>query len=37
MIAIYRDIIRHYDGAPERQEQEFNELVAMLKKAIMPP
>ena len=26
-----------YDGDRKRQEQEFNELVAMLKKEIMPP
>ena len=27
----------HYKNDPERQEQEFRELVAMLKKEIMPP
>jgi hypothetical protein len=37
LIAIYRDIIARYDGQPERQEQEFRELVATLKKEIMPP
>jgi hypothetical protein len=27
----------HYKDDPERQEQEFRQLVAMLKKEIMPP
>jgi hypothetical protein len=37
LIAIYRNIISHYDGCPERQEQEFLDLVATLRKEIMPP
>jgi hypothetical protein len=27
----------HFKSDPERQEQEFRELVAMLRKEIMPP
>ena len=36
-IEIWRDVIAHYAGQPERQEQEFRELVRMLRKEIMPP
>jgi hypothetical protein len=37
LIAIYRSIISNYDGYPERQEREFLDLVATLRKEIMPP
>jgi hypothetical protein len=37
MIAIYRDIIGYYRGDPERQEQEFQELMREIKQVLMPP
>lgn len=37
LIAIYRDIISYYKGDPDRQEQEFRDLVAFLRKEILPP
>ncbi len=36
-IEIWRDVMAHYEGQPERQEEMFKELVTEIRKAIMPP
>jgi hypothetical protein len=37
MIAIWRDIIWHYEGNPEKQMQAFRELEETVREAVMQP
>ena len=37
MIAIWRDIIGHYEGNPEKQREAFRELEEAVREAVMPP
>ena len=35
-IEIWRDVMAHYAGQPERQEELFRELMREIRRAVMP-